>query len=76
MNDSQLNMFNHIAAHVSVTETRITKEFESAITHEKEPFLKEILDATKDGTQLETKYTASDILTILERLQESLPSID
>ena len=76
MNDSQLNMFNHIAAHVSVTETRMTKEFKSAITHEKELFLKEIIEATKNGTQLEKKYTASDILTILERLQESLPSVD
>ncbi len=76
MNDSQLNMFNHIAAHVSVTETRMTKEFESAITHEKEPFLKEIIEATRNGKPLEAKYTASDILTILERLQESLPSVD
>lgn len=76
MNNSQINMLNHIAAHVDVAEARITKEFESAITHEKEPFLKEIIDATRNGTQLETKYTASDILTVLERLQGSLPSVD
>lgn len=76
MNNSQINMLNHIAAHVDVAEARITKEFDSAITHEKEPFLKEILDATRNGTQLETKYTASDILTVLERLQRSLPSVD
>lgn len=76
MNNSQINMLNHIAAHVDVAEARITKEFDSAITHEKEPFLKEILDATRNGTQLETKYTASDILTVLERLQGSLPSVD
>lgn len=76
MNDSQLNMLNHIAAHVNVAEARMTKEFESAITHEKEPFLKEILDATRNGTKLEAKYTASDILTVLERLQGSLPSVD
>ena len=76
MNDSQLNMLNHIAAHVNVAEARMTKEFESAITHEKEPFLKEILEATKSGKSLETKYTASDILTILERLQESFPIAD
>jgi hypothetical protein len=69
-------MLNHIAAHVDVAEARITKEFESAITHEKEPFLKEIIEATRNGKPLETKYTASDILTILERLQESLPTID
>ena len=76
MNNSQINMLNHIAAHIDVAEARITKEFDSAITHEKEPFLKEILDATRNGTQLETKYTASDILTVLERLQGSLPSVD
>lgn len=76
MNNSHLNMLNHIAAHVDVAEARITKEFESAITHEKEPFLKEIIETTRHGKSLETKYTASDILTILERLQESLPSVD
>ena len=76
MDNSHLNMLNHIAAHVDIAETRITKEFESAITHEKEPFLKEIIDSTRNGKSLEAKYTASDILTILERLQESLPSID
>lgn len=76
MNNSHLNMLNHIAAHVDVAEARITKEFESAITHEKEPFLKEIIEATRNGKPLEIKYTASDILTILERLQESLPIAD
>ena len=76
MNDSHLNMLNHIAAHVDVTEARMTKEFESVITHEKEPFLKEIIESTRNGTQLEAKYTASDILVVLERLQESLPSVD
>lgn len=76
MDNLRENMFNHIAAHVDVTEARMTKKFESAITHEKEPFLKEIIEATRNGKSLETKYTASDILTILERLQESLPSVD
>lgn len=76
MENSHVNMLNHIAAHVNVAEARMTKEFESAITQEKEPFLKEIIDATRNGTQLETKYTASDILTVLERLQGSLPSVD
>ena len=76
MNDPHLNMLNHIAAHVSVTEVRMSNEFNSAITQEKEPFLREIIEATKNGKPLETKYTASDILTILEKLQESLPSVD
>lgn len=76
MDNLRENMFNHIAAHVDVAEARMTKEFESAITHEKEPFLKEIIESTRNGKSLETKYTASDILVVLERLQESLPSID
>lgn len=76
MDNLRENMFNHIAAHVRVTEARMTKEFESVITHEKEPFLKEIIESTRNGTQLEAKYTASDILVVLERLQESLPSVD
>ena len=46
------------------------------ISQKKEPYLREILDATRNGTQLEAKYTASDILTILEKLQESLPIED
>ena len=76
MDNLRENMFNHIAAHVDVAEARMTKEFESAITHEKEPFLKEIIESTRNGKSLETKYTASDILVVLERLQESLPSVD
>ena len=76
MNNLQENTFNHIAAHVSVTEARMTNEFNSTITQEKEPFLKEIIEATRNGKSLETKYTASDILTILEKLQESFPIAD
>ena len=76
MNNSHVNTLNHIAAHVNVAEARMTKKFESAITHEKEAFLKEIIEATKNGKPLETKYTASDVLTILEKLQESLPTVD
>ena len=37
---------------------------------------KKIIDATRKWHATETKYTASDILTILERLQGSLPSVD
>lgn len=54
----------------------MSNEFNSAITQEKEPFLREIIEATKNGKPLETKYTASDILTILEKLQESFPIAD
>ena len=46
------------------------------ISEQKEPFLREILEATRNDTKIEPKYTASDILTILEKLQESLPIED
>lgn len=54
----------------------IYREMNLKISEQKEPFLREILEATRNGTQLEAKYTASDILTILEKLQESFPTDD
>lgn len=54
----------------------IYREMDLQISQKKEPYLREILEATRNGTQLEAKYTASDILTILEKLQESLPIED
>ena len=54
----------------------IYREMDLQISQQKEPYLREILEATRNGTQLEAKYTASDILTILEKLQESLPTAD
>lgn len=46
------------------------------IIRETEPLLREVLEATKNSEPLEAKYTASDVLAILERLKESLPTID
>lgn len=54
----------------------IYREMDFQISQKKEPYLREILEATRNGTQLEAKYTASDILTVLEALQESLPTAD
>lgn len=54
----------------------IYREMDLQISQKKEPYLREILEATRNSTQLEAKYTASDILTILEKLQESLPIED
>ena len=54
----------------------IYREIDLKISEQKEPYLREILEATRNGTQLEAKYTASDILTVLEKLQESLPNAD
>ena len=54
----------------------IYREIDLQISQQKEPYLREILEATRNCTQLEAKYTASDILTVLETLQESLPTAD
>ena len=54
----------------------IYREIDLKISEQKEPYLREILKATRNDTQLEAKYTASDILTVLEALQESLPTAD
>ena len=52
--------------------TACYEDMNKNISLAKEPFLTEILVATRNETVLEKKYTASDILTILENLQEKL----
>lgn len=70
------NLTSHIRNNLRVILNEIYREMGLQISQKKEPYLREILDATRNGTQLEAKYTASDILTILEKLQESLPIED
>lgn len=47
----------------------IHQSFHKEITALKEPFLAEILKTYQTNQPLEVKYTASDILNILEELQ-------
>jgi hypothetical protein len=47
----------------------IHQSFHKEITAAKEPFLSEILKTYQTNEPLEAKYTASDILNILEELQ-------
>lgn len=70
------NLTSHIRNNLRVILNEIYREMDLKISEQKEPFLREILEATRNGTQLEAKYTASDILTILEKLQESFPTDD
>lgn len=70
------NLTSHIRNNLRVILNEIYREMDLQISQKKEPYLREILEATRNGTQLEPKYTASDILTILEKLQESLPVED
>ena len=70
------NLTSHIRTNLRVILNEIYREMDLKISEQKEPFLREIIEATRNSTQLEPKYTASDILTILEKLQESLPIED
>ena len=70
------NLTSHIRNNLRVILNEIYHEMDLEISKQKEPFLREILDATRNSMQLEAKYTASDILTVLETLQESLPTAD
>ena len=70
------NLTSHIRNNLRVILNEIYREMNLKISQKKEPYLREILEATRNGTQLEAKYTASDILTVLEKLQESLPIED
>lgn len=47
-------------------------EITRVISKQKDPYLKEILDNLQSGSPLEQKYTASDMLTILENIFDEL----
>lgn len=47
-------------------------EITRVISKQKDPYLKEILDNLQSGSPLEQKYTASDILTVLETIFDEL----
>ena len=48
------------------------KEASQIISKQKEPYLKEILDSYQTNSNIENKYNASDILTILETIFDEL----
>lgn len=50
----------------------IENDLRKLISQKKEPYLREVLFAMQDESDLEKKYTASDILTILESIEENL----
>lgn len=47
-------------------------EITRVISKQKDPYLKEILDNLQSNSPLEQKYTASDILTVLENIFDEL----
>lgn len=48
------------------------KEASRVISKQKDPYLKEILDNLQSNSTLKQKYTASDILTVLETIFDEL----
>lgn len=49
----------------------VDKDIRRLIAEKKEPFLREVLSAMQSGSDLEERYTASDILTLLESIEET-----
>lgn len=70
------DLLKQVSSYVGVIQLRMRNELNWLIIRETEPLLREVLEATKNSEPLEVKYTASDLLAILERLKESLPTID
>lgn len=71
-NELTKDVNNTIKTYIQEIITDCYEDMNKNISLAKEPFLTEILVATRHETALEKKYTASDILTILENLQEKL----
>lgn len=53
----------------------IDNELRRLISRKKEPYLREVLSAMQNGSNLEKRYTASDILTLLESIEENLERV-
>ena len=53
----------------------IDNELRKLISQKKEPYLREVLSAMQNGSNLEKRYTASDILTLLESIEENLERV-
>lgn len=51
---------------------KFRKDASRIISQQKEPYLKEILDSYQTNSNIENKYNASDILTILENIFDEL----
>ena len=51
---------------------KFRKDTSRIISQQKEPYLKEILDSYQTNSNIENKYNASDILTILENIFDEL----
>ena len=73
------NIAKHINEFVEDTESAVearSHQISRKIAALKEPYLQEILIATRTNNLLDKSYTASDILTVLENLDDFLNNLD
>lgn len=66
VNDLAKTIDQHITSEIN----NRTHQFLKEIALAKEPYLRELLNHLDPSNPLEPKYTASDILTLLESLEE------
>lgn len=56
---------------ISIVAEDVDSKIQRLISEKKEPFLREVLSAMRSGSNLEKRYTASDILSLLESIEET-----
>lgn len=56
---------------LSIVAEDVDSKIQRSISEKKEPFLREVLSAMRSGSNLEKRYTASDILSLLESIEET-----
>lgn len=56
---------------ISIVVEDVDSKIQRLISEKKEPFLREVLSAMRSGSNLEKRYTASDILSLLESIEET-----
>lgn len=56
---------------LSIVAEDIDSKIQRLISEKKEPFLREVLSAMRSGSSLEKRYTASEILSLLESIEET-----
>ena len=73
------NIAKHINEFVDDAESAVedrSRQISRKIATLKEPFLRDILTAAQTNSALDKNYTASDILTILEELDDFVNDLD
>lgn len=71
-NDAIREQFNKILNDmISIVAEDVDSKIQRLISGKKEPFLREVLSAMRSGSNLEKRYTASDILSLPESIEET-----